>query len=327
MTKKTVSLDMGNGGREMQELLDSFLGKFNRNSWKNSQNDSATLELPNKENLVFTTDSFVVSPFKFPGGNIGDLAFSGTVNDIVVMGADPLGISLSLIIEEGFPIEDLEEIIETISCLSRTSGIGIATGDTKVVEKGSLDKIVINTSGVGITKRVLNEKIEPGDKVIVSGSIAEHAVALLSQRFDFQTSVTTDSKPLNEEMKEIRDLIKLAKDPTRGGIASTLNEIAINNKVEIIIEEKEIPIQKEVKAACKLLGIEAYDLANEGRLICIVKKENANQVLEKLRTFNSSAQIIGEVSAPREKGIVLLKTDLGTRILSIPSGKIVPRIC
>ena len=327
MTKKTVSLDMGNGGREMQELLDSFLGKFNRSNWKNSQDDAATLNLPSGENLVFTTDSFVVSPFKFPGGNIGDLAFSGTVNDIVVMGADPLGISLSLIIEEGFPIEDLEEIIETISCLSRTSGIGIATGDTKVVEKGSLDKIVINTSGVGITKRVLNEKIEPGDKVIVSGSIAEHAVALLSQRFDFQTSVTTDSKPLNEEMKEIRDLIKLAKDPTRGGIASTLNEIAINNKVEIIIEEKEIPIQKEVKAACKLLGIEAYDLANEGRLICIVKKENANQVLEKLRTFNSSAQIIGEVSAPREKGIVLLKTDLGTRILSIPSGKIVPRIC
>ena len=326
--KKTVSLESGNGGHEMSQFLNSFLSKLYRgNKWSNFTNDSATFPLPNKDTLCFTTDSFVVNPIKFPGGNIGHLAMCGTINDLAVMGCDPIGLSLSFIVEEGFDQETLEEIVESINNISKELDIPIVTGDTKVMEKGAIDKIVINTSGVGIAKKILDEKLEVGDKIIISGGIGEHGVALLSQRFDFETEIVSDSKPVYEEMKEIRDLVKFAKDPTRGGIAAILNEVAKDNKLEIELLEEDIPIKKEVKKACELLGIDVFSLANEGRVAVVCKSQNADEVVSKLKEFNLMATVIGEVKNTRENGIVILKTELGSRILSMPSGKIVPRIC
>lgn len=326
--KKTISLDAGNGGQEMQELIAKITQKFHKNTnWQNSNSDSATYKLENKENLVFTTDSYTVDPIEFPGGNIGHLAFSGTVNDLSVMGAKPLGLSLSMIIEEGFDEEILNRITDSIAELSKEYEIPIVTGDTKVMEKGKLDKIIINTSGIGITNKILNEKLNVGDNIIVSGSIADHAIALLSKRYDFQTNIQTDSKPLIKELTQIKHLIKQAKDATRGGIASALNEIAQKEKINIDIEEEEIPIKKEVKNACRLLGIDPLELANEGKFICVAKKENSNKVVEILKKYNENAKIIGEITKNNEKGEVILKTQLGSRILSTPTGRIVPRIC
>ncbi|MDA3856037.1 MAG: hydrogenase expression/formation protein HypE [Candidatus Woesearchaeota archaeon] len=329
MEKKNISLEQGNGGREMNDLLNSFLGNLYRgDKWENFTNDSATFELPNKDTLCFTTDSFVVNPIKFPGGDIGHLAICGTINDLAVMGADPVGLSLSLIIEEGFDIETLNEIMGSINKISKEQQIPIVTGDTKVMEKGAIDKIVINVSGVGITKKIIDEEIITGDKIIISGGIGEHAVALLSQRFDFQTQIISDSKSIYLEMKKIRNLIKFAKDPTRGGIASVLNEVSNEKGIEIELEDSKIPIKKEVRTACNLLGLDPLELANEGRIITIVSKNNSNKVLEELKKFNEMAQIIGEVkSTSNKQGKVILKTSLGSRILQMPSGKIVPRIC
>ncbi len=322
-----ISLNMGNGGKEMGEFLSLFTKNFFRgDKWSNFDNDSATIKINDKQFLSFTSDSFIVSPLEFPGGNIGDLAFCGTVNDLSVMGAEVLGLSLSLVIEEGFPMEDLNRILDSLNKQSLKYGIPIVTGDTKIMEKSSLDKIIINTSGIGISENILDKDLEIGDKIILSGGIAEHGIALLSKRFDFQTEIVSDSKALVEEFLAIRKLIKQAKDPSRGGISASLNELALKNNVFIEIEEKSIPIKKEVKIACNLLGIEAYDLANEGKAIIICSSSNSEEVLEILKKFNPMANIIGEV---KEIGIkkVILNTEYGKRILDMPSGKIVPRIC
>ncbi len=370
---KHIILSHGNGGREMQEFLGSFLGDFYRGpDWQNCENDGATYPLSDGKQICFTTDSYVINPIEFPGGNIGHLAFSGTVNDLVVMGADPIGISLSLVLEEGFDRKTLSKTLKSINDLSHQYKIPVVTGDTKVMEKGAIDQMVINTSGVGLISHVLNDSIENGDKIFISGGIGEHGVALLSKRFDFQTEIKTDSKPLIEEMKSIRDLIKCAKDPTRGGLASSLNEMANTYGAEFEIDESKIPIKKNVKSACDLLGIEVLELANEGTVMGIVSSENAAKVVDKLKKFNLMAGIIGEIkneklkmknagaipcgcpkmnglNAKNEKnegmkgnkeqggdreerkakreGRVYLKTGFGTRVLGMPSGQIVPRIC
>ncbi len=332
---KHIELAHGNGGREMQEFLQGFLGDFYRGDWDNCANDGATFALPSGDNLCFTTDSYVVNPIEFPGGDIGHLAFSGTVNDLVVMGAEPMGISLALILEEGFDQKICSKILASINQLSQKYKIPVVTGDTKVMEKGAIDQIVINTSGVGLVREPLTQKVEPGDKIICSGGIGEHGVALLSQRFDFQTEILSDSKPVVEEMQAIRDLIKMAKDPTRGGLAATLNEISSDQGVEIEIQEDKIPVKKAVRSACDMLGIDALELANEGKIVCIVSAENAEEVVKKLQEFNPRAGVIGQVSQKLQvsndklqmKGKVILKTNLGSRILGMPSGQIVPRIC
>ncbi len=323
----TISLNAGNGGKEMQEFLATFLPGFKRGKWENGTNDSATLQMPDGQHLCFTTDSFVVSPIEFPGGNIGDLAFAGTVNDLVVMGADPLGLSLSLILEEGFSKDLFERVVQQIQYLSDTYDIPVVTGDTKVMEKGSIDQIIINTSGVGMAKRVKNERLKKGDKVILSGGIGEHGVALLSKRFDFETEILSDTKPLTEEMRGIRDFIKIAKDPTRGGIASVLHEIASQEGVELEILQESIPLQKAVKTAGNLLGIDILSLANEGKILCFASDEQAEKVVQILKKYNPLASIIGTVTDENTKSRVVLKTDIGSRVLSSPSGKIVPRIC
>ena len=321
--KEVVTLPEGSGGKEMDDLITSF-GIKHRGDWKNCDNDSSTIEIGGKNHLVFTTDSFVVSPIFFPDANIGHIAFCGTVNDLCMMGAKPLGLSLSFIIEEGFSKIDLKVITDTRNSLSKKYNVPIATGDTKVMEKGKIDKIIINTSGVGITESILDKKLTPGDEIILSGGIGEHAVALLSKRFDYKTSIISDSKPIVNEMNAVKGLIKQAKDPTRGGISSILNDICLKNAVGMLLEEDSIPAKHEVRKVVEMLGINLYELASEGRFVCISSKETSKKVLDELKKFNKDAAIIGKITIGDK---VILNTCLGQRILPPPTGRIVPRIC
>ncbi|MCK4670453.1 MAG: hydrogenase expression/formation protein HypE [Nanoarchaeota archaeon] len=319
-----IRLAEGSGGKEMQDLIKGFR-KILRHTgeWENISNDSATYNLGDYH-LVFTTDSFIVDPLFFPGGDIGKIAVCGTINDLAVMGAQPLGLSLSFVLEEGFSKDSLNKIIESMNAISMETGIPIVTGDTKVAEKGKIDKIVINTAGIGLCKVILNKKLEAGDKIIVSGSIGDHTIALLSKRFDFETNVVSDSKSVSFEMNAVNEFIKMAKDPTRGGLAATLNELSEDNKMQFYVYEENIPLKREVKAVEELLGLDFYQFACEGRFICICSSENSGHVLETLRKFNPDANIIGEVRAG--SGVVI-KTRLGERILHNPTGNIIPRIC
>lgn len=325
MKSDIITLAHGAGGEEMDELIKSF-GFEEKGDWLGCDDDAASILPPPNKRIVFTSDSFTVDPIFFPDTNIGHLAFSGAVNDICVMGADPVGLSLSLILEEGLPIADLKKIIGSIKSLSEKYGVPVVTGDTKVMERGKLDKIIINVSVVGVVKQdsLLTKKVEVGDKVIISGGLGEHAVALLSKRFEYETSIVSDSKPLVEELRSIRDMIKVAKDPTRGGIAASLNELAKKHNIGIALKESDIPLKDEVKTVVNFLGINVYELACEGRVVCVASKDTASSVLEELKKFNFDAAIIGEVV---EGGKVSIQTSLGKRLLPVPTGRIVPRIC
>lgn len=319
---RKISLASGSGGREMQELIKS-LGINYRGKWKECDNDSAAIEI-GKQKILFTTDSFVVDPIFFPGGDIGKIAVCGTINDLCVMGATPLGLSLAIVIEEGFGYDQIERIMKSIRRIASETKVPIATGDTKVVPKGRLDKIIINTSGVGIAQKILTEKPKPGDKIMLSGGIGEHAAAVLSKRFDYKTSIRSDAKPIHRETQKIRSLIKIAKDPTRGGIAASLNEICQKNKIGMILEEKAVPIKKQVKAVAEMLGIDVYQMACEGRFVCITKPENEITVLSILKKYNMMAATIGTVTKGSK---VMVQTELGKRIMPMPTGRIIPRIC
>ncbi len=325
MDTKFVTLAHGSGGKEMEGLIKSF-NLPHKGGWKNQDNDSATLDIGSGNLLVFTTDSFIVDPVFFPGGDIGHLAVCGTINDLAVMGARPLGLSLGLVIEEGFAMKDIRKIISSIKRLSAMTDIPVVTGDTKVMEKGKLDNIMINTSGVGIAKKdeLLTKKLEPGDRVIISGGLGEHAVALLSKRFDYETAIVSDSKPLVEEMGAVKGLIKSAKDATRGGIAAVLNEICEKNNIGMLLDEESIPAKPEVKHVTEMLGINLYELACEGRFVCIASEKNSRLVEKRLKRFNPDAAIIGEIT--KKKGVII-QTILGKMILAQPTGRIVPRIC
>lgn len=318
-----VKLSEGSGGREMHKLISEITGYVHQGKWEHTDDDSASFPIDGKK-LHFTTDSYVVTPLFFPGGDIGKIAFCGTVNDLSVMGAKPIGISLGLIIEEGFPKEDLFKIMKTIGLLSKETNIPVVTGDTKVMEKGSVDKIIINTSGVGLSESILDTPLQAGDNIIVSGGIGEHGTALLAKRFELETSIKTDSKPIWEEIDSIRNLIKKAKDITRGGLAAVLNEIAEKDKKQFFIYEEQIPLMNEVRALTEILGIELYSLACEGRFVCACSPEHEKAVLEKLKKFNPMAATIGEVKEGKD---VIVQTKFGKKILSMPSGNIVPRIC
>lgn len=320
----TVKLSEGSGGREMQDLISIMRAQFEQPSaWANATDDGATFSLGD-QHLVFTTDAYVVTPIFFPGGNIGKIAFCGTVNDLAVMGARPIGISLSLILEEGFSKEEFMTIIKTLGDLSKETGIPVVTGDTKVVERGGIDKMIINTSGVGLTTHILDTPLEVGDVVLVSGGLGEHGAALLARRFELETTLVTDSKPLHEELLAVGAYIKQAKDITRGGLAAILNEFSEKNGVAFEINEAQVPLHMEVRALTEMLGIDVYSLASEGRFACVVAPQYAVQVLEALRTFNPLAEKIGVVHGG--KG-VSVQTAYGKKILSMPSGNIVPRIC
>jgi hydrogenase expression/formation protein HypE len=330
-----VLLAHGSGGKLSHDLIEnSFVSAFG-NPILDRLDDSAVLELGGR--LAFTTDSYIISPIFFPGGDIGRLAVCGTVNDLSMSGATPLYLSLSLIIEEGLLIADLKKIITSIQNTVEEAGVKIVTGDTKVVNKGSADKLFINTSGIGIIAPGVDisaVNARPGDKVIVSGTLGDHGIAVLSQRegLDFYVPVPTDCAPLNQlvaEMLEVSTSIRCLRDPTRGGLATTLNEIAGQSDVSINLIEDNIPVNKSVASACELLGLDPLYIANEGKLVAIVAPEDADKVLAKMKQnqYGHEAAILGEV-VQEHPHRVIIKTRLGaSRILDMLVDELLPRIC
>jgi len=334
---KNIILDEGGGGYKSNELiLDIRKIVKDTGKWKNTGDDGAVFKLPkDSRNLVFTTDAFIIDPIFFPGGDIGKIAMCGTINDIAVMGAKPIGISLSIVMEEGFSRKDFEKILKSINKVSREAGVPVVTGDTKVTEKGKIDKIEITTAGVGISQKIINNNgIKPGDYIISSGDLGEHTVALLAKRFNYQTKIKTDSKPFNKEIEKVGKYLNACKDPTRGGLAANLVEMAEKSKMKVILDEKTLPYKKEVVAVTELLGLDIFSLASEGRFITAVSPKNVEGTLKILKTFNSpvdgEAKIIGRASRPKNKKEigVFLETELGgSRKIEISRGKLIPRIC
>jgi hydrogenase expression/formation protein HypE len=318
----------------MNDLIESFLPELN-NPILAKMDDSAVFDVSGR--LAFTTDSYTVNPLFFPGGDIGRLAVCGTVNDLAMSGAKPLYLSLALIIEEGLPVADLKKIIRSIKKAADEAGVKIVTGDTKVVNQGSADKLFINTAGVGIVPEGVDisaGNARPGDKVIISGNIGDHGIAVLSQRegIKFHTPVPSDCAPLNGLVADMlaasRD-IRCLRDPTRGGLATTLNDFARKSQAGIMIEEEKIPVDKAVLAACELLGFDPLYIANEGKLAAVVAAEHADRVLDAMQQnkYGSKAAIIGEV-VKEHPGRLVMKTSLGaSRIIDVPVGELLPRIC
>ncbi len=332
-----ILLAHGSGGKLMHDLISkSFIFTLG-NPILDKQDDSAVFEISDDKRLAFTTDSYVVSPIFFPGGDIGKLAICGTVNDLAMSGATPLYLSLSIIIEEGLLVSDLEKIVDSINKTAVEAGVKIVAGDTKVVNKGSADKLFINTSGVGIVPPGVNisgANARPGNRIIVSGTLGDHGITIMSQRegLEFSSALQSDCAPLNNlvsEMLSVSDQVNCLRDPTRGGLASSLNEIAEQSGVGIEIQEECIPVRDEVRSACELLGFDPLYVANEGKLIAIVEEEVAEDILVRMkkRPYGEKAAIIGQVCT-QHPGRVVIKTPYGSsRVLDMMSGELLPRIC
>ncbi len=332
-----ITLAHGSGGSATLALIENIFKKYFDNEILSAGDDSARLNIGNARNIVFTTDSFVVTPIFFKGGNIGKLAVCGTVNDLATSGATPLYLSCGFIIEEGFSMNELERIVETMSITARECGVKIVTGDTKVVQKGAVDKIFINTSGIGVLPEdidISGRNAKMGDKIIISGTIGDHGSCILLERenMGFQAEIKSDCAPLSglvKDMLEAASDIHVLRDPTRGGVATTLNEIAVQSNVTISIDEEELPIKREVQGVCELLGMEPMYMANEGKLLIFVPGDQAERVLEVIRNnkYGKDASIIGEVINEGEAKVVLKALSGGTRIIKLLAGDQLPRIC
>ena len=330
-----ILLAHGSGGRLAHELVTKEFVTALANPLLAKLDDAATFDLGGK--LAFTTDSYVVSPLFFPGGDIGKLSVCGTVNDLAMTGAKPLYLSLSFIIEEGLSRRDLARVVDSIRRVAGEAGVEIVTGDTKVVNRGSADGLFINTAGIGIIAEGVNisgSNARPGDRVILSGAIGDHGIAVLSQRegLSFATRLESDCAPLGKlvaGMLAVSRNIHCLRDPTRGGLATTLNELAAQSKVGIRIEETRVPVREEVLAAGEMLGLDPLYIANEGKLVAILPPEDAGGILEAVHAnkYGREAAIIGEVTA-EHPGRVVMKTSLGTsRIVDMLVGNPLPRIC
>jgi hydrogenase expression/formation protein HypE len=331
-----ISLNQGSGGKQTHELIRKVFVK--RFGMEEPLTDSAILENPGNT-LAFTTDSYVVDPLFFPGGNIGKLAVCGTVNDLAVTGANPLYIAASFIIEEGFPVSDLVEIAESMAEEASKAGVKIVTGDTKVVEKGKCDKLFITTSGTGILIQgreniSKGSLIKHGDKLIINGPMGNHAIAVLGARnkLSFTTSVISDCASLNHLTESLlRDYneIRFMRDLTRGGLATVLNELAGMIGSGIVINENSIPVDDPVRGLCEMLGFDPLYLANEGKVLIVTGAGEAIKVLDILRSdrLGKQAEIIGEIINDKRSMVVLNTTAGGKRILDMPSGVQLPRIC
>ncbi len=325
-----ITLGHGSGGLLTEELIKKIFLKNFRESELNKLNDAAFID----KDFVFTTDSFVVSPLFFPGGDIGKLAVFGTCNDLVVMKAKPLFLSLAFIIEEGFKLKVLEKIVKSAQEAALKTGVKIVTGDTKVVPKGKADGLFITSSGVGKVITKTNHKPKTGDLILVSRSIAEHGLSIISARDDFEIesnikSDCTSLYPLISQMLKVTSRIPFIRDATRGGVAMVLNELAEKFNIGIEIDEEKIPIKKEVLAFCDLLGFDPLTLANEGTFIAIVPQEKSQEILKVLKKNQEAknASLIGRVTS-NYKGKVILNTKIGgQRIVDKPPGEILPRIC
>ncbi len=331
-----ITLGHGSGGLLTNKLLDSGVFNILKNEKLDKRHDGAFLQFNGE--VAFSTDSFVISPIFFPGGNIGELAINGTVNDVAMCGAIPKYISLSFILEEGLPMTEFWDILVGIKDACDKAGVIVVTGDTKVVDKGKGDKIFINTTGIGEVHPkakidILNIKV--GDKIIVSNQIATHGIAILSVRqgLEFETTIKSDTTNLNHSIVKLLDefgeAIHLFRDPTRGGLASTLNEIARDTNTGIVLQENKLPMDKQVKGACEILGLDPLYTANEGVFIAIVKANKAEAIVEKMRSFDNCcyATIIGEVVENYSKKVVITNTMGGKRVVSMQVGEQLPRIC
>lgn len=333
-----VSLEEGAGGEEMIKLLKESIFPFIEgrggevNLGIKELDDGAAIKISEGEYIVFTTDSHVVKPRFFPGGDIGRLAIAGTINDLAVMGAESKALSSGIVIEEGFDREELSKISESMGKTTEEAGVPIVTGDTKVVGKGEIDGILINTSGFGISKKLTpTSGLKVGDKIIVSGTIGDHGMTIVSSREGFDSSIHSDIAPLNGMIREILQVggINAMKDPTRGGLAAALNEMATSSGVGISISKEKVPISPEVRGASEMLGIDPLMIANEGKVVAGVEESKADEVLEVMKghELGKEADIIGECTE-KNTGRVVLETEIGShRLLKPPRRKPIPRIC
>ena len=333
---KEVVLAHGSGGKLSQRLLQSVVLPRFQNELLAPLHDGAIFDLDGSR-IAFSTDSYVVSPIFFPGGDIGKLAVHGTVNDLAMCGARPQYLSVAFIVEEGLPMADFRRIIQSMQAAATEAGVLLVTGDTKVVDRGKADKLFINTAGVGLVRAGVNiqpSRAQPGDKIIINGPIAVHGIAIMSVRegLEFETKIESDTAPLNGLVESILDAyedIHVLRDPTRGGITSALSEIAQAAKVGMLLDEARIPISEEVKGACEILGLDPLYVANEGKLLTILPAAKVDRVLAAMHAhpLGQAAAIIGEVTA-NHAGYVLMKTRVGgTRVVDMLSGEQLPRIC
>ena len=338
MKNEQILLNHGSGGKMTHDLISNIFIKYFDNEILKNQTDSAILKV-DSHLLAFTSDSYVVDPIFFPGGNIGKLAVCGTVNDLAVSGAKPLYLSCGFIIEEGFAIKDLEEIVKTMSEEAKKAGVQIVTGDTKVVDRGKCDKIFINTSGIGLLNEYhqhisFGSEIEIGDKIIVNGFIGDHGTAILCARnsIEYNNNVLSDCVPLNTliaEVLNVSDKIKFMRDATRGGIATVLCELAEKHHVGIELDEIAIPLQESVRGLCEIFGFDPLYMANEGKVVLIVAKEDADKVLIVLKEneYGKQAAIIGELTAAHPNMVTMNTGIGGKRIVDMLVGEQLPRIC
>jgi hydrogenase expression/formation protein HypE len=333
---KAIVLGHGSGGKLTHQLVQKMILPLFSNPILEAQHDGAVLSLGGAR-VAFSTDSYVVNPVFFPGGNIGDLAVNGTVNDLSMCGARPQYLSASLIIEEGLPMDDLWKILCSMRNAADRAGVTLVTGDTKVIDRGKGDKIFINTSGIGVIPEgvIIDPALaKPGDVIIVSGTIASHGMAIMSVRegLEFETPIESDTAALNGLVQTILDAsnsVHVLRDPTRGGVASALNEIAAKSGIGILIRESSIPIRSDVQGACEILGLDPLYVANEGRLLVFVPREDANKVLLAMRAHphGTESAIIGEV-IPDSSAMVVMTTRIGgNRVVDMLSGEQLPRIC
>lgn len=331
-----VELSHGSGGRAMAQLIEELFASAFANPWLDQRNDQACLELP-PGRIAMTTDSYVVSPLFFPGGDIGTLAVYGTVNDLAMSGARPLHLSAGFILEAGFPLADLKRIVDSMARAAQAAGVTIVTGDTKVVEHGKGDGVFINTTGIGVIPdgiHISGDRARPGDRILLSGSMGDHGVAVMSQRtgIDFEITLQSDCAALHDlvaTMVAATPGLHCLRDPTRGGLATTLNELADQSGVGMSLCEAAIPIKPEVAAACELLGLDPLYVANEGKLIAICSPEDAERLLAAMRAhpLGTAAAIIGTVREDRHHFVTLETAFGGNRLVDWMSGEQLPRIC
>lgn len=331
-----VDMTHGGGGRAMGQLIsDLFIAEFD-NEFLNRQNDNAEMTTPTGK-LVMATDAHVIAPLFFPGGDIGSLSVHGTVNDVAMAGAKPLWIAASFILEEGFPLGDLAKIVRSMAAAAREAEVQVVTGDTKVVEKGHGDGVFITTTGVGVKitdQELSGDAVQPGDKVILSGAIGDHGVAIMSKRqgLAFETELQSDTASLHDLVAALCDTgakLRVMRDPTRGGVSATLNEIAQSSSVGFHLDEAAIPVRAEVEGACELLGLDPLNVANEGKLIAICPAEAANELLAAMKAheLGRDAAIIGEAVEDAHSFVQMTTKFGGRRMVDWLSGEQLPRIC
>ena len=336
MKHANVQLANGSGGKLSTDLIATMILPRFANQALNRLNDQAVLSLP-PGRVAFSTDTYVVDPIFFPGGSIGDLAVNGTVNDVAMSGAMPLFLSVGLILEEGLAMETLHQVLVAMEQAAVTAGVQIVTGDTKVVPRGKCDKIFVNTSGLGVVPEGLDldaSRMRPGDRIIVSGTVGDHGLAVLTSRekLSFKTQIRSDTAALHGLvglMLKASDQIRVLRDPTRGGVATSLNEFAGSAKLGIVVEEMAIPVRPAVRGACEVLGLDPLTVANEGKLLAVVSSVDAARLLAVMQghELGREARIIGEV-VDEHPGLVALRTGLGVkRVLEMPVAEQLPRIC